>query len=72
METLGALGGGPVPVGTMARAVGDSTTFGNENSTLAVTRAGLIDLGLLFAPAADLVAIGLAGYREHLNTSAAR
>jgi hypothetical protein len=61
LETVAQLGADGVSVVSVARALGDSTRFGPESSTLQATRAALTRAGLLCSPAADRVSLALAG-----------
>lgn len=58
--------GAAIPVGLVAKALGDSTRFSDESSTLAGIRQSLLQRGLLYSPEPGHVDIALAGYREHL------
>ncbi|MEZ5266159.1 MAG: hypothetical protein R2755_31210 [Acidimicrobiales bacterium] len=67
LEAVVSLGAGAVPIGLVAKALGDSTRFNNESSTLSGIRLSLQDKGLLYAPEEGHVDLALAGYREHLG-----
>ncbi len=69
LETVVALGEGPIPIGLVAKALGDSTRFSAESSTLTGIRAALNELGLLHEPTPGQVDIAMAGYRDHLLSS---
>lgn len=67
LEAVVSLGPHAVPIGTVAKALGDSTRFSAESSTLAGVRATLVERGLLQQCPGDRVDIALGGYREHLG-----
>ncbi|MCC6435035.1 MAG: ATP-binding protein [Acidimicrobiales bacterium] len=69
LESVALLAGTAIPIGLVAKALGDSTRFSDESSTLTGIRQSLLKKGLLYAPEEGHVDIALAGYREHLGQS---